>query len=48
MKDKKKWERIPIIEKLYELSGTYKTAKTMFDEYFEQVLNYLSIVISIV
>jgi hypothetical protein len=31
MKKKKKWDRIPVIEKLYLLSGTYETAKTLFD-----------------
>lgn len=37
MADKKGWGRIPILEKLYLLSGTFESAKALFDKYFEEV-----------
>ena len=37
MDNKKGWGRIMIIEKLYPVSGTFESAKTLFDKYYEEV-----------
>ena len=37
MDNKKGWGRILIIEKLYPISGTFESAKTLFDKYYEEV-----------
>lgn len=43
MKGKKGWERIPIIERLYKISGRSWYAKKIFDNYFEAVCFLINI-----
>lgn len=38
MQNKKGWARIPVIERLYSISGENPLAKKIFDKYFESVL----------
>jgi hypothetical protein len=37
LRNKRGWARIPIIEKLYSVTGTFDFAKELFDEYYNQV-----------
>jgi len=41
MKKKHKWSRIPIIERLYSISGKYPEAEALFNAYFKKVTIYL-------
>ncbi len=41
MKKKHKWSRIPIIERLYSISGKYPEAEALFNAYFKKVIIYL-------
>lgn len=44
MDNKKGWGRISILEKLYPISGTFESAKVLFDKYYEEVSHCINLV----